>query len=181
MEHFHHNIQGWFQCEHLYKRMVESAEKGAVFVEVGVWKGKSAAFMAVEIANSGKKIDFYAVDHFQGSPEHQNDQIVRDNALKDECYKNLEPVSKFIKMLPIPSVEAAKMFEDESLDFVYIDGAHEYDPLVADIDAWFPKVKSGGIFAGDDYGNGTHPNVKTVIDARFPNATVEGIVWWIKK
>ena len=49
------------------------------------------------------------------------------------------------------SVEAAKDIPDESLDFVYIDGAHDYDNVKADIKAWAPKVKIGGIIAGDDF------------------------------
>lgn len=177
MEHFHHNIQGWFNCEPLYRSMVEEAKNGAVFVEVGVWKGKSAAFMGVEIINSKKKINFYAVDHFQGSLEHADDPLVQSNELKAECYKNLEPVSKVIQMLPIPSLEAAKTFEDNSIDFVYIDGSHEYDDLKADIIAWGPKVKTGGIIAGDDYGVGRHPDVKRVVDEIFPSAVKQGLVW----
>lgn len=181
MNHYHDKIQGWFQCEPLYRRMVEQAQNGAVFVEVGVWKGKSAAFMGVEIINSKKKIEFYAVDHFKGLPEHQNDPLVKANALKEECYKNLEPVMGVVRMLPLPSLEAAAMFADNSIDFVYIDGAHEYDDLKADIIAWGPKVKTGGIIAGDDYGIGAHPDVRRVVDEIFPSAKKEGIVWIYEK
>ena len=49
------------------------------------------------------------------------------------------------------SVEAAKEVEDESLDFVYIDAAHDYENVKADIEAWWPKVRKGGILAGHDY------------------------------
>jgi len=181
MNHYHDKIQGWFQAEPLYKRMVDQAKNGSIFVEVGVWKGKSAAFMAVEIINSKKKIEFYAVDHFKGSPEHQNDPFVKANTLKEECYKNLEPVMGIVRMLPLPSLEAAAMFSDNSIDFVYIDGAHEYDALKADIIAWGPKVKTGGIIAGDDYGVGAHPDVRRVVDEIFPSAKKEGIVWVYEK
>jgi hypothetical protein len=49
------------------------------------------------------------------------------------------------------SVDASKDFEDNSLDFVYIDGNHEFSHVSADICAWVPKVKNGGIVAGHDY------------------------------
>lgn len=52
------------------------------------------------------------------------------------------------------STEAAKTFPDGSLDFVFIDGAHDYESVVADIHAWYPKVKHGGIFSGHDYTQG---------------------------
>ena len=50
-----------------------------------------------------------------------------------------------------PSIEAAKDFPDNSIDFVYIDGNHEFSYVVADICAWYPKVRSGGIVAGHDF------------------------------
>ena len=57
---------------------------------------------------------------------------------------NVEYIRKF-------SVDAAKDFEDGSLDFVYIDANHSYDFVKQDIAAWAPKVRSGGVIAGHDY------------------------------
>ena len=53
------------------------------------------------------------------------------------------------------SIEAAKQYEDETFDFVYIDASHHYDFVKSDILAWYPKVKKGGYIGGHDY---THPN-----------------------
>lgn len=181
MEHFYEKIHGFMNCHNLYRRMVEEAKDGSVFVELGVFKGKSAAYMGVEILNSGKKIEFYAVDHFKGSPEHVNDPAVKDNKLKEECYQNLLPVAGIVRMLPVSSVDAARMFEDGSVDFIYIDAAHEYDAVKEDIQLWWPKLKDGGTFAGDDYGIPNHPDVKKVVDEIFPNAEHEGWVWWVKR
>lgn len=49
------------------------------------------------------------------------------------------------------SVEAVSLFEDESLDFVYIDGDHSYEAVVSDIAAWYPKLKTNGLLCGHDY------------------------------
>jgi len=49
------------------------------------------------------------------------------------------------------SVDAAKDFENESLDFAYLDGNHEYSHVVNDLTAWVPKVKIGGIVSGHDF------------------------------
>lgn len=49
------------------------------------------------------------------------------------------------------SMEAVKQIPDYSLDFVYIDGLHEFDPVMMDLISWVPKVRSGGIVAGHDY------------------------------
>lgn len=49
------------------------------------------------------------------------------------------------------SVEAAKRIKDESLDFVYIDADHRFESVMHDINAWFPKIRKGGIVSGHDY------------------------------
>ena len=54
-------------------------------------------------------------------------------------------------MVRATSKTASEIFEDESLDFIYIDANHAYDFVVEDINLWFPKLKKGGIFSGHDY------------------------------
>ena len=46
---------------------------------------------------------------------------------------------------------APAQFEDASIDFVYIDARHTYDAVMEDLEAWWPKVRPGGIVAGEDY------------------------------
>lgn len=49
------------------------------------------------------------------------------------------------------SIDKAKEFKDKTLDFVYIDAAHDYDSVIEDIDAWLPKLKSSGWIGGHDF------------------------------
>ncbi|CAH0372718.1 unnamed protein product [Pelagomonas calceolata] len=42
-------------------------------------------------------------------------------------------------------------FSDGSLDFVYIDSAHNYRDVTDTFDRWWPKLRPGGIIAGHDY------------------------------
>lgn len=49
------------------------------------------------------------------------------------------------------SMEALKDFSDSSLDFVYIDGNHEFTSEANDIHEWSKKIRSGGIVSGHDY------------------------------
>jgi predicted O-methyltransferase YrrM len=49
------------------------------------------------------------------------------------------------------SLNAARDFEEASLDFVYIDANHEYRQVVDDISVWTPKVRKGGIVSGHDF------------------------------
>jgi hypothetical protein len=51
------------------------------------------------------------------------------------------------------SLDAVKDVPNNSLDFVYIDQMHEFDPVMMDLIQWTPKVRPGGIVAGHDYSN----------------------------
>lgn len=52
------------------------------------------------------------------------------------------------------SAEAAPMFADNSLDFIYIDANHAYEAVREDLHLWWPKLRKGGIFAGHDFFDG---------------------------
>jgi hypothetical protein len=54
-------------------------------------------------------------------------------------------------MIRANSQKASEIFQDESLDFVYIDANHAYDFVVDDINYWYSKVKKGGYLWGHDY------------------------------
>jgi hypothetical protein len=78
------------------------------------------------------------------------DKSVVEGTLYDEFIKNIEPVKHIVTPVKMPSVEAAKLYEDKSLFFVFIDGSHLYEAVKEDILAWLPKVKSGGFIGGHD-------------------------------
>ena len=67
------------------------------------------------------------------------------------------------------SIDAVKDFADRSLDFVYIDGNHDFYHCTTDICLWSKKVKVGGIIAGHDYTRDTQKSttchVADVVDA----------------
>ena len=153
MEHFYRQIPGWFSFRQVYEEALREAQDGAHFVEVGSWKGKSAAFMAVAILRSGKKIRFDCVDTWKGSdePKHRADPDVQAGTLYATFLRNIAPVRPNLKVVRKPSVSASTEYADGSLDFVFIDAAHDYQSVVDDIAAWWPKVKTGGTLAGDDF------------------------------
>lgn len=157
--------EDWFTYPNLYKSMVEKFPSGSKFVEVGSWKGKSAAFMAVEVANSNKNIEFYCVDTWQGSSEHKEFENL--DGLYNLFLENMKSLKNYYKPIRKTSLEAASLFKDESLDFVFIDASHEYEDVKNDIKTWLPKVKTGGFLAGHDYYVGEYdyfPGVKKAVD-----------------
>lgn len=162
--------EDWFTYPNLYTRFVRMLREGQRIVEVGSWKGKSTAYLAVEIVNSGKKILFDAVDTWKGSSEHINDPYVRTDKLYALFQANISPVSHVVNPVREESTAAAKLYEDESIDIVFIDASHEYDHIKNDIAAWYPKVKSGGIISGHDYG---WAGVKRAVHEAFGQQNVE--------
>jgi SAM-dependent methyltransferase len=187
MDHFYQTIDGWFNFQEIYDDALREARSGAVFVEVGSWYGRSAAYMAVEIANSGKQIDFYCVDTWRGSedlPWMANHLATRGGSAFPFFRENMQGggVWSLIKTIQQPSARAANSFEDESLDFVMIDGAHDYASVRDDVRAWLRKVKPGGVIAGDDAG---WPGVLIGVHETIPLSGIvisnSGANWWHRK
>jgi predicted O-methyltransferase YrrM len=129
----------WFDYDSFYKEMVDRFNSGSHFVEVGCHVGRSSSFMAVEIINSGKDIRLDCVDWWN------------DEAVFNEFKNNIEPVKHRINIVKEISWDAAKLYEDGVLDFVFIDASHDFRSVYKDIKAWKPKVRIGGILAGHDY------------------------------
>lgn len=151
MEHFYQDIDGWFSYEYVYKDIVRQADDKSLFVEIGSYKGKSAAFMAVEIANSGKKIKFECIDPMELMGAYLNmPQNEKDGYSAEEFHARLEPVKKYYKLHQMTSDEAVKLYKDGSIDFLLIDGDHSYEGVRKDITNYLPKMRSGGLIVGDD-------------------------------
>lgn len=155
MKHFYKRIHGWSRFVPIYREMVAAApvDRASRFVEVGGWKGRSAAFMGVEIANSGKPIAFFVVDTWEGSdePVHRADPDVQAGRLKEVFLRNTQPVRDYIQPVTGLSHVVASTFPDRSLDFVLLDASHDRDNVLRDLQAWAPKIRPGGVMAGDDY------------------------------
>jgi predicted O-methyltransferase YrrM len=175
MDHFYQNLEGWFTFPELYSKMVAALSKNGIFVEVGVWKGKSLAYFIVESVNNNKPLNIYAVDTWKGSPEHKDESAIIHDTLFEEFGKNMAPVGDKFKAIRTTSKQASQMFADNSIDGIFIDAAHEYDAVKEDLELWYPKVKSGGYFCGHDYSNGW-PGVVQAVNEFFANKPNELIM-----
>lgn len=180
MEDIYHRSQfgeDWFTFPNLYSRMVKLFPSSSRFVEVGSWKGKSSAYMAVKIANSNKDIEFYCVDTWEGAG-CQYPHLVNDmpKDLYESFLFNMKPVNKYYFPLKLKSLDAVEKFKDNSLDFVFIDASHEYKDVKDDILAWLPKVKNNGILAGHDY-TSYWPGVVKAVDETLGHVFADECCW----
>lgn len=175
MDHFYYDGcfgENWFTYQDMYSAMVNRFPSGSHFVEIGAWKGRSAAYMAVEIINSGKNIRFDTVDTFQGSVEHQDNEVIVQKKLFDVFYENIKPVLHVVNPVVSDSAVAASNYANASLDFVFIDGDHTREGVKRDIIAWLPKVKPGGVIAGHDYAP-WFPETMRGVEECFPGKNVK--------
>lgn len=164
-------IPGWFNFDDVYREFVDRMESGTI-VEIGSWLGRSVVYLAEYVLEQQKDIRIYSVDTWQGSNEEAHRKYLEEiggaDALYEQFLKNISPLP-IDSIIPIrrASVEAAKLFADDSLDVVYIDASHNYIDVANDIDAWISKVKNGGIIAGHDYSPNIWNGVVCTVNATF--------------
>jgi predicted O-methyltransferase YrrM len=156
------SIGGWFDYMGLYDAVVDGApsDRPSVFVEVGSFLGRSAAYLGQKIKESGKPIILHCIDCWDGRATcddvgKMNDDIAREQGkpFADVFVGNMVAcgLSDIVKPIQCLSHEGAAHFANGSVDFVFIDADHSREAVLADIRAWLPKMRPGGVLAGHDY------------------------------
>ena len=106
----------------------------------------------VESLNSGKSHRIVAVDPWSdGLSGEGSDDVMTADEIFEDFRRNLEPVADDYEYIRGTSLEAVTQFEDQSLDFVFVDGSHAYRDVLDDLEAWYPTIRKGGILSGHDY------------------------------
>lgn len=141
-------------------------------VEVGVRRGTYSHLLLWNW--KGEKlvsIDPWLEDARDAYVDKSNVSQSTHERLYEDTKKRLAPFGPRSEIWRLTSVQAAERLEDRSVDFVYIDARHDYDSVLEDLRAWFPKVRAGGILAGHDYVTGRFPQgdfgVRQAVDEFF--------------
>ena len=163
------NIPGWCSYEYLYREAIDRMPaKGGRMLEIGSALGQSAACAGELIIASGKEIELWCVDCWLGAEGWPSvwlmglEPVLDVSLVKDAA----NPFAAFVacleaeapQVLRAPwfhavrafSMDAARLVEGD-FDFIFVDGDHRYDGALLDIKTWLPRVKAGGVLAGDDY------------------------------
>lgn len=121
--------------------------------EIGVLRGE----FSMLLLSKWKGSKLYSIDSWKHYEEGYFDSNNSPDDIQEQSYAtataNLAPFGKRSEILRMSSKEASGFFEDERLDFVFIDANHSYEACLEDIRLWFPKVKTNGVIAGHDYTN----------------------------
>jgi hypothetical protein len=153
----------------------EKPFKDFVLVEVGSFVGDSTRVFARRCK------EIHSVDPWKNGYDDEHDPssytwpMERIEAQFDEV---VEECGNIIKH-KMTSLEGAELFEDESIDMVYIDGNHLYEYVKQDIIAWSPKVKKGGWVCGHDWQHKKAQGVKPAVleTVGQPDKTFQDTSW----
>lgn len=175
-------IDGWFDYWDVYSQAAEKfkEKEGSVFVEVGVWQGKSAIFLIQYALAVGAKFHLWLVDVFRGTEFYQGalNGILghrgKGSSFISLPIKNIDHLAGIdqCSFLQIDSAVASRIFDDKVCDFVFIDGDHSFDGVTRDILAWLPKMARGGVLAGHDY---NHHSVYRAVNEIFDSRDIEHV------
>lgn len=171
-------LHGWMDYEDLYRDIAEKIPEGGVFVELGVWCGRSLGFISEYVALLGKSVKLIGYDQFDpkyylnvpapiaaaGISTHDGwcewvNGIMRRNAPTVD-----------VSVIRCDSSQAASLHSDGTVFACFVDAGHTHERVLSDINAWYPKVAAGGILAGHDIDHPRHPGVRTALEA-------SGLAW----
>lgn len=171
---------GWFTSDEaaMYSREANRIRNG-VIVEVGVYMGRSLSRIAPLCRSNGNRL--VAIDNWQGCIEL--DEVGKGIPLLERFRQNMEWLGLWETVEPMTgdSADSAANFADESIDLVFIDATHYYEPVKRDIRAWWPKLKPGGVLLGHDFRPGFGGLVRAVRELFGVPDELGGSVWKIAK
>ena len=127
---------------------------GSVIVEVGSYLGLSALLMASALYSRGDVSSrIHCVDTWDGPSEYVGSRFAESRPIFDVFRENIAHSGFGSRIVPLkaPSVEAATRFAPQSIDLVFIDADHSLEGCLSDLEAWYPRLKPGGVLIGHDY------------------------------
>ena len=146
--------------------------------EIGVRYGETSATMLhyLNVEN------YFAIDPFDSYEDYEYDgfnKIAKQmgrNFLMENYAKNISNYVGDCKvnLINMYSDEAHSQIDNNSIDFCFVDGNHRYDYVLRDLQNYFPKLKPGGIIAGDDYfmRHFRNDHLKTLKEGEYPEKMV---------
>lgn len=117
--------------------------------ELGVFDGFNFMLMIEHNPKEAVAVDSWISD---GNPARTDSGYPQEKLTEQfENFKKMTADKPFVKLYREYTFDAVKHFPDEYFDLIYIDADHTYEGCKKDMEDWWPKVKKGGFFTGDDY------------------------------
>ncbi|HUD11740.1 MAG TPA: class I SAM-dependent methyltransferase [Candidatus Saccharimonadia bacterium] len=140
-------VTGWMAPSEL-EYLASLAEKSLCIAEIGSWQGRSTSALAQHTPGI-----VVAVDTFQGSVEHH--AMLQGKPTSGLWFAFQQNTSRYDNIWPLHanSLAASRIISRGPMrfDLIFIDASHDYDSVLADIQAWLPLLVPGGVMCGHDY------------------------------
>jgi len=194
-------IHGWSAFLSTYDMMVDEARDGDTIVEIGVAFGRSIAYLARRVIDSGKRVRVVAVDPWLDDrwefpsdypldaprpgwggehAEWARAQGGPFNAFLTSMHEHAPEELERITVLRCRSADASLIIGP--CRGVMIDASHDYIDVLADIAMWRHHIIPGGILAGDDYSARDFPGVVRAVKDSFQDGyETDGGTTWRKR
>lgn len=124
-------------------------DKGQIVgVEIGCSQGDTTEHLLSSLPN----LFLHMVDPYVDYVDWNTNNIHNNEETYQRFQKRIiEKYGDRVKMYKMTSDEAVQHFKDDSLDFIFIDGLHEYHQVKQDCISYYPKIRKWGLFSGHDY------------------------------
>ena len=148
-------VPGYFNYWPFYDSIAQGIPDGSDVCEVGCWLGRSSIYLAQRLKALGKhRVKIHVVDTFKGEayvPEHAGVVAAHGGSIRAAFERNTERCG-VAEMFTIHEGESHKMAPSvpDGLAFCWIDAAHDYESVKADLIAYGPKISQQGVFSGHD-------------------------------
>lgn len=183
------DVQGWGSDHSVFGELIAEV-RPRLIIEVGSWKGASAIHMAKICDDLDLDTRICCVDTWLGAYEFIGASGERDlmpiygyPQVYYQFLANVVRASQATRVIPFPttSLIAARYFWHQQIraDLIYIDGSHDADDVAADIRAYWPLLRKGGVLFGDDYDS--FEDVQRAVNAIGWPFEVVGNRYWVMR
>ncbi len=154
--------------------LAEQASTRSLIIEIGSDQGRSTRALADNTRGT-----VYAVDLWEDFTVEDESGLYSRTEYTGRRFdlfcQNMAGCDN-VRTVETTSLEAAQLLDDVRFDMIFIDASHDYESVKADILAWQPLIREGGLLCGHDYT--TKPGVKRAVDELIQNfQLVAGCIW----
>ena len=132
-------------------------------LEIGCFEGLSSIFFADNFLDH-PNATLTCVDPFLTIENNDHKEYLQNNVEQHFDY-NIS-VCKNADKITVHKITSDQFFENnnQTFNFIYIDGCHELDFIMRDMENAFPVLEKDGIMWMDDYRGGDDFQIKKVMD-----------------
>jgi predicted O-methyltransferase YrrM len=155
--------QNWFLSSEIYqfiKKWIDPLKKQNI-LEIGSYEGQSSVFFADSFLDHPEST-LMCVDPFLSMANNDHTNLLANN--EEEHFLHNISICKNNEKIAFSKTTSDDFFDKntETFDLIYVDGCHECDFILRDLENAFAVLREGGIMWMDDYLGGNQRIYPTI-------------------